>query len=234
MKAQDIMSRGVVTVLADEPVLHAVRLMLQRKISGLPVLDRAGSLVGIVTEGDFLRRAETSTVRRRPRWIEFLVGPGVLAGEYAKTAGQFVKDVMSQDVYSVTEDTELEEIVGLMERNHIKRLPVLRGQQLVGIVTRSNLLRAFAGLAVVKRPASDSDDAVRETLLTELGKHSWAPMLNVIVTNGHVKLIGTIFDDRQRDAVRVLAENVPGVTGIEDGLTLIEPTSGMVIPPAAA
>jgi CBS domain-containing protein len=233
MRAQDVMSRDVVTVSPDETILHAARLMLQRKLSGLPVVDATGMLVGIVTEGDFLRRAETGTVRRRPRWLEFLAGPGRLAGEYTRTAGQFVKEVMTRDVCVVTEETTLQDVVNLMEDRHIKRLPVIRGKQVVGIVTRQNLLRALVGLARAK-PSITNDDAIRERLLTDMSKQSWAPLLNVIVTNGHVKLIGTIFDDRQRDALRVLAENVPGVTSIEDELVLIEPISGMVVGPVAA
>lgn len=228
MKVQDVMSRDVATVSPDETILHAARLMLQRKFSGLPVVDAAGTLVGIVTEGDFLRRAETGTVRRRPRWLEFLVGPGRLAGEYTRTAGQFVREVMTRDVCVVTEDTSLEDVVDLMENKHIKRLPVIRGEQVVGIVTRQNLLRALVGMARAK-PVITNDDAIRERLVAELSKQPWAPILNVIVTNGHVKLIGTIFDDREREALRVLAENVPGVKSIEDELILIEPMSGMAI-----
>jgi CBS-domain-containing membrane protein len=228
MKAHDVMSRDVVTVSPDETIRHAAWLMLQRKFSGLPVVDSAGTLVGIVTEGDFLRRAETGTVRRRPRWLEFLVGPGRLAGEYTRTAGQFVKEVMTREICVVTEDAELEDVVGLMENRHIKRLPVIRGKQVVGIVTRQDLLRAFLGVAKVKAPITN-DDAIRERLLAELSKQSWAPILSVVVTNGNVKLIGTIFDDRERDALRVLAENVPGVKSIEEELILIEPMSGMAI-----
>jgi len=230
MKARDIMSREVVSVSPGETILHAARIMLQRKFSGLPVVDDAGTLVGIVTEGDFLRRAETGTLRRRPRWSEFLLGPGRLAGEYTRAAGQVVQDVMTRDVCTVTEDAELADVVDLMERNHVKRLPVLRGGKVVGIVTRRNLLRALAGLATAKPAVAGDDDAIRARVIAELGKQPWAPMLpNVIVTNGNVKLVGTVFDDRQRDALRVLAGNVPGVKSVQDELVWIEPTTGMVI-----
>ncbi|MGZ5938289.1 MAG: CBS domain-containing protein [Rhizomicrobium sp.] len=222
------MSRDVVTVSPDDTVLRAARLMLQKKFSGLPVVDAAGTLVGIVTEGDFLRRAETGTVRRRPRWIEFIVGPGRLAGEYTRTAGQFVHEVMTRDVCTVSEDAELQDVVALMERNHVKRIPVLRGGKVVGIVTRQNLLRAVVGSAPANLPVTN-DDEIRERFLTELNKQPWIPvMLSFVVTNGNVKLIGTIFDERQRDAMRALAENVPGVKNIEDELVCVEPMSGMV------
>lgn len=236
MKAQDLMSRDVVTVQPDDTIIHAARLMLQKRISGLPVVDAAGALAGIVTEGDFLRRAETGTVRRRPRWLEFILGPGRLAGEYAHAAGRYVKEVMTSDVHTVTEATPLEEIISLMERNRIKRVPVVRGQKVVGIVTRQNLLRAVADVAVAARPAAPTDDeAIRERLVNEVRQQPWAPLIfDPVVANGNVKLVGTVFDDRQREALRIIAENVPGVKSIEDELVWIEPTSGIVIQPAAA
>ena len=147
MKVQDIMTRKVLSIEPDATVLQAVRSMLQNKISGLPVVDADGKLVGIVTEGDFLRRAETTTERRRPRWLEFLVGPGRLADEYVHTHARKIADVMTPEPYTVTEDTSLEDVVQLMEKHRIKRLPVVRGKQLVGIVSRANLLHALASLA---------------------------------------------------------------------------------------
>ena len=234
MKAQDVMSRDVVTVRSDETISHAARLMLQRRFSGLPVVDSGGVLVGMVTEGDFLRRSETGTVRRRPRWLEFLMGPGPLAAEYAHTSGRLVGDVMTRDVHTVTEDTPLSDVIGLMERHRIKRLPVVHGRDIVGIVTRQNLLRALVHQSAKADVAASDDQAIRERLLGELKTHPWAPLIEVFVENGKVKLVGTIFDDRQRDAVRVAAANIPGVKSIEDQLTFIEPTSGMVIEPRAA
>lgn len=230
MQAKDIMSREVVTAPADATILHAARLMLQRHISGLPVVDAAGSLAGIVTEGDFLRRVETGTLRRRPRWIEFIIGPGRQAAEYTHAAGRVVREVMTQDVCTVTEDTPLPEIVALMEQRHIKRLPVMRGKEIVGIVTRQDLVRALVGGKAAAMPADSSDDAIRERMLEELRKQPWAPLaIDPIVTNGFVKLTGTVFDERQRVAACVLAENILGVKGVEDALVWIEPMSGTVI-----
>ena len=208
--------------------------MLQRKFSGLPVVDASGTLVGIVTEGDFLRRAETGTVRRRPRWIEFFVGPGPLAAEYAHANGRRVDEIMTRDVLTVAEDTPLQDVVGLMERHDVKRLPVVREHQIVGIVTRQNLVRALIGRTSAAAPVESSDTAIRERLLAELKAQSWAPIVDISVEGGRVKLAGAIFDDRQRDAIRVAAENIPGVKSVEDQLAWIEPTSGMVIEPRAA
>ena len=234
MQVQDVMSRDVVTVRPDATILHAARLMLQRKFSGLPVVDAAGALVGIVTEGDFLRRTETGTVRRRPRWLEFVMGPGALAAEYTHAAGRLVAEVMTRDVLTVTEATPLRDVVDLMERHRVKRLPVVRGGEVVGIVTRQSLLHAMVGHRSSAEAVATDDNAMRERLVAELKAQPWAPLIDVSVEGGKVTLSGAIFDDRQRDAVRVAAENIPGVKSIEDRLAWVEPTSGMVIEPRAA
>lgn len=233
MQAQDVMSRNVVTVTPGDTILHAIRLMLQHKVSGLPVVDGSGNLVGMVTEGDFLRRTETQTVRRRPRWVEFLMGPGPLASEYSRAAGRFVAEVMTADVVVAAAHMELQEVVDLMERHHVKRLPVISAGRLAGIVTRKDLLRALIGRS--PKVASESDDeTIRNRLVAELRAKSWAPAIDISVSNGRVTLTGAIFDDRQRDAVRVLAENIAGVKGIDDQLVWIESTTGMAIGPQAA
>jgi CBS-domain-containing membrane protein len=231
MKAKDVMTSPVISIEADAAVLQAVRIMLQRRVSGLPVIDKNGGLIGIVTEGDFLRRAETGTMRRRPRWLEFLIGPGRLAEEYTHSHGRKINDVMTSDPVSVTEDTSLDEIVKLMEKRQIKRVPVLRDGRLVGIVSRANLLHALAGLAREVKPTVQSDEAIRALLLAELAKQSWAPvaLIDPIVRNGVVELWGTITDERERQALVVAAENVPGVKAVEDHLAWVDATSGMVI-----
>jgi CBS-domain-containing membrane protein len=217
-------------------VLQAARLMLQHHISGLPVIDKAGKLIGVLSEGDFLRRQETRTERRRSRWLEFLMGPGRTAAEYTHSHGSKVSEVMTGDVRTVSEDTSLEDIVELMERYRIKRVPVLRGSEVVGIVTRSNLMHAMVSL-VRKAPPTAADDAtIREQLLAEMKKEQWAPaaMTNVVVRDGVVELWGVIIDERQRDALKVAAENIPGVKAVKDHLVWVEPTSGMTIEPKDA
>ena len=232
MKVKDVMTSPVVSVEPDSPISQAIRIMLQRRISGLPVIDKQGGLVGIVTEGDFLRRAETGTQRRRPRWLEFLIGPGRLADEYTRSHGRKVNEIMTPDPTAVNEDTPLEEIVKLMEKRQIKRIPVVRGEQVVGIVTRANLVHAVASASREAQPSVESDDAViRSLFLAELGKEKWAPiaLINPIIRNGVVELWGTITDERERQALIVAAENVPGVKTVRDHLACVEPISGMVI-----
>ncbi len=233
MKAGDVMTRAVISADPDATVLQAARYMLQHHISGLPVIDKAGKLVGVLSEGDFLRRRETQTERRRSRWLEFLMGPGKIAAEYTHSHGSKVSEVMTSELYTVGEDTSLEDIVELMERRRIKRVPVLRGNKVVGIVTRSNLMHAMVSLARTEPKAAKDDAGIREILLAEMQKEVWAPaaMTNVVVHDGVVELWGVIIDDRQRKALKVTAENIPGVKAVKDHMVWVEPTSGMVIEP---
>jgi CBS domain-containing protein len=231
MKVKDIMTSRVISIEPSATVLQAVRLMLQHKISGLPVVDTAGTLVGVVTEGDFLRRTETATERRRPRWLEFLVGPGRLADEYVHTHARKVEDVMTVEPFTVSEDTSLDDVVQVMEKRRIKRLPVMRDNRLVGIVSRSNLLHALASMAPTAPAPSQTDEAIRKNLLAELDRQKWAPVaaLNVIVQDGVVDLWGTITDERERRALIVVAQNIPGVKNVNDHVVWIDTMSGMVI-----
>jgi CBS domain-containing protein len=234
MKAKDVMASPVISVEPDASILQAVRIMLQRRLSGLPVIDREEHLVGIVTEGDFLRRAETGTQRRRPRWLEFLAGPGRLAQDYARSHAREVSEVMTPDPITVGEDAPLEDIVQLMEKRQIKRVPVVRSENVVGIVSRANLLHALASVAGEAKPAEQSDESIRALLLAELSKQSWVPeaLLNPVVRNGVVELWGTITDERERPALVIAAENVQGVKAVHDHLAWVEATSGMVFGPA--
>jgi CBS domain-containing protein len=230
MQVKDIMTSPVVSIEPDTSIVQAVQIMLQRHISGLPVVDKDGRLVGVVTEGDLLRRAETGTERKRPRWLEFLVGPGRLADEYTRTHGRKVSEVMTADPVTATEDMPLEEIVKLMEKRRIKRVPVMRGETVVGIVSRANLLHALAGVVREVKPALASDQAIREQIMAELARQTWAPiaLVDIVVRNGVVELWGSVTDDRERAAIKVAAENVPGVKAVNDYLAWVDPTSGMV------
>ncbi len=231
MKAGDIMTARVISISPDAGVLEAVDLMMRNHISGLPVVDASGALVGMVTEGDFLRRAETGTTRKRPRWLEFLVGPNRLAEEYVESHARKVGEVMTREPITITEDTPLDEIVQVMERRRIKRVPVMRGAQVVGIVSRSNLMHAVATLGRTAPPPAQSDAAIRQQLLAEFEKQFWAPaaLIDVSVKDGVVELWGTILEGAQGEAIKVCAENIPGVKSVVSHLTWIEPMSGMVI-----
>jgi CBS domain-containing protein len=231
MNASDVMTRNILSVRPDATITEAIRLMLDNRISGLPVIDEAGGLVGILTEGDLLRRGETGTERHRPRWLEILMGPGRLAEEYVRTHGRKIGEVMTRDPVSVTPDTPLKEIVELMERRRIKRVPVLDGDVPVGILSRADLIRGLAGALEEKPFSAASDEEIRERIRAELARAAWVPRDGIAITveNGVVDLNGVILDEKERDALRVAAENVPGVRAVEDHLVWVEPVSGTII-----
>jgi CBS domain-containing protein len=230
MLAGDVMTREVISVASDASAMQAGALMLKHQISGLPVVDSSGVLLGIISEGDFLRRAELGTQRSRPRWLAFLIGPGRLASEYVHACGRKVKEIMTPNPYTVTEATPVTEVVQLMERHRIKRVPVVCGRRLVGIVSRADLLRALARAA---ETVATNDAEIRECVMAELRRQSWAPLdlINVIVRDRIVDLQGTITEDSARQAMVVAAESVPGVRAVHDHLVWVEPVSGMTVLP---
>jgi CBS domain-containing protein len=232
MQVRDVMTRRVISVAADDTVFNAAQTMLQNAISGLPVTDTADNLVGVVTEGDFLRRAELGTQRRRPRWLQFLVGPGRLADDYVRASGRKVQEVMTEDPCTIAEDDSLENAVDLMERRRIKRLPVLRDGKMVGIISRANLVHALVSLARDTPPPAGGDSAIRDAILATLGQKGWALGIEAVVKDGVVELWGTVMDDRERRACVVACENVAGVRRVHDHLVCVEPMSGMAFPSA--
>ncbi|MDB5654679.1 MAG: hypothetical protein JWQ94_2292 [Tardiphaga sp.] len=230
MRAHQIMTRNVITVLPSTSIFAAANIMLENHISGLPVLDSSGELVGIVSEADFLRRSEIGTQRRRSRWLQFFTSTGRLADDFVTEQGRTVDDIMTHDPITVSEDTELEKLVSLMERNGIKRIPVVNGKTLLGIVTRSNLLRAVASMAKeVPAPSSD-DDEICARLLRTYSAADWRPIgLQVAVRNGVVHIHGLITDDRSRRAAIVAAETTEGVKEVHDHICLVDSWSGYTI-----
>jgi len=230
MRAHQIMTRSVITIAPDAAVLEAAKTMLQHHVSGLPVVDAAGQLVGIVSEGDFIRRSEIGTQRKRGRWLKFLLGAGLTATDYVHEHGRKVSEVMTTDPITVVEDATLEQIVTSMETNGVKRLPVMRGDKLVGIVSRANLLQAVASLTRdIPDPTAD-DDHIRSRIIAAIEKNDWSPFgLNVIVRDGIVHLSGVITDESSRQAAMVATENIAGVKKVHDHLCWVDTMSGMYL-----
>ena len=230
MRAHQIMTRPVITVTPDTPIAEAANTMLQKHVSGLPVVDASGKLVGIISEGDFIRRSEIGTQRKRGRFLKFILGPGKAAADFVHEHGSRVAEIMTPEPLTITEDARLEEIVRLMEKNNVKRLPVIRGDKVVGIVSRANLLQAVASLArKVPDPTAD-DDHIRNRVIDALAKHDWCPFgLSVVVRDGIVHLSGVITEERSRQAAVVAAENVTGVTKVHDHLCWVDTMSGMYL-----
>jgi CBS domain-containing protein len=235
MQVSEIMTSAPVSVTPEATIAEAARLMLQHRISGLPVTDAKGVVVGVVTEGDLLRRAETGTERHRARWLEFLVGPGRLASDYIDANARKVGEVMTSEVLVATPQDELADIVQLMEKRHIKRVPIVDKGKLVGIVSRADLVRALVH-RLTEEAASNAggamtDDEIRERIVKIVDREPWGPRfsIEVVVKSGVVNLYGTVTDDRERTALKVAAETIPGVKAVRDHLVWVEPTSGFVI-----
>jgi CBS domain-containing protein len=230
MHVKDVMTTEVVSISSQATIAEAISLMGSSNVSGLPVVDAAGTLVGVLSEGDLLRRIELGT-QKTAHWLDWLFRPGHLADAYKHTHGRKVEEIMSDDVCAIEQNLPLEAAVAMMERRHIKRLPVMDGTKLVGIVTRADFVRALATfVSLASQEVAISDAEIRTRILSELNAESWAPKgtVDFQVTNGIVQLRGTIFDERERDAIRVAAENVVGVQAVHDHLIWIDPM-GMTV-----
>jgi CBS domain-containing protein len=230
MRAHQIMTKNVISVTPHTSIEDAARIMLLNKISGLPVVEDNGTLAGMVSQSDFLRRSEIGTGRKRPAWLQFFVGPGRAAADFIRERGRKIEDVMTTGPITVEEETPLEELVGLMEKHDIKRLPVMNGKALVGIVTRTNLLQAVASMAhEIPDPTAD-DDHIRDRILRQVNATDWRPIgFDVTVRNGVVHLHGIITTEESRQAAIVAAENTAGVTKVHDHLCLVDSYSGFSV-----
>ncbi|MDN4982181.1 CBS domain-containing protein [Bradyrhizobium sp. WYCCWR 13022] len=219
MRAHHIMSRRVVTIRPDAPIADAVKVMLAHHISGLPVVDEAGKLVGILCESDFLRRAEIGTEHVRNRLLTMLLGTNRIAGEFVKEHGGTVEEVMTRQPVSTTEQATLAEVADLMERRHFNHVPVMRDERIVGIITRSDFLSAIAGPLTSASGYARDDNRVRRSVIAALAGIPWQPVcLNVSVKDGTVTLRGVVKAGNARRAVIVTCENVPGVRRVDDRL----------------
>jgi CBS-domain-containing membrane protein len=232
MQAADVMTRAVITIQPNSSVISAIRLMLSQRISGLPVVTAGGKLVGMLTEGDLLRRAELGTGRTRPQWLDFIRGPGERAAEYVREHGRTVEEIMTADVVTVGEATPLDDVVTLMEKKHIKRVPVVTDEHLIGVVSRADLLNALNKALSQELIAPSSDEALQARVLGELNKQKWVArgQVTVTVADRVAALDGIIYDVRERDALRVAVENTPGVKSVQDHLHYIDPQEGLIYP----
>jgi CBS domain-containing protein len=227
MLAKDIMTSTVVTVTPDARVDGVARLLLKHHISGVPVVGAEDEVLGIVSEGDLMRRVETGTERRRSWWLSLIAGSEDLARDYVKAHGQRAADVMSREVVTVTEDTPVDTIARLLEERRIKRVPVVRGGRLVGIVSRADLLRGLATRGS-QAESPTADRLIRERLLAALRREPWVTPahITVVVNDGVVHLWGLVGSEEERQALRVAAREVSGVRAVEDHLFQVAPWMG--------
>lgn len=231
MLVDSVMTAPVVSAGSDMSIQDAARLMLARRISGLPVVSQDGKLLGVVSEADFMQRPELGTEPKRSWWLEWLTSEGAEADQYVHLHGRKVGEVMARNVVTTRKDAPLEEAVELMIKHRVKRLPVVDQGKLVGILTRSDLMRAMLKILSSEPRRVSDDERIRADIESELARRGWGGFIRAQVENGEVELTGTIFDDRSRSAARVAAENVPGVKSVREELIYIEPLSGMAILP---
>jgi CBS domain-containing protein len=225
MLAKDVMTTNVVTVTSDDRVEEIAKLLLERHISGAPVLDADGRLVGVVSEGDLMRRLE-GEAERRSWWLKLLASPEDRARDYTKSHGRLAGDVMTREVVTVAEDTPVGEIAHLLERRRIKRVPVVRDGKVVGIVSRANLLHGLAAHKDRVAPEPSPDDrTIRKAIMTMVERQGWIThgSLNVLVSDGVVELWGWVDSEDERKALRLAVEEVAGVKAVQDHLGSLPP-----------
>ena len=226
MRAKHVMTYPVITATADQTVREVALILSKRHISAVPIVDGSGKLIGLVSEGDLIRRFEIGTQRRRSWWLSIFASNAQLAEEYARAHASKVQDVMTQDVITVAPATQLSEIARIFERNRIKRVPVLDEGKLVGIVTRANLVQAIASAPQEKRPPLE-DEELRDKILKHLGKQAWVNpgMLNVTVESATINLWGMVSSESERNAMRIAVEAIADGKTINNNVSL-EPAPG--------
>jgi len=231
MKVRDVMTHGVLGVPESASIAEAIETMLHARVSAVFVFDSSHALIGVLSAGDLLRHSGLGAEPKRPYWLDLLLGSGRAAESYAHVHGRKAGEVMTRNVETIGEDADLSEAVDRMIRRRVKRLPVLRGDTVVGVVARSDLLRALLVTdPQATGPHSDAD--IKAAILAEINKLDWAPRasVGVEVESGVVTFTGSITDERLRGGLRVIAENTRGCLAVHDHMAWIEPNSGIVMP----
>lgn len=217
MLVRDVMTKKVITVTAQTPVEEIAQLLLDHHISAVPVVDAKGAIVGMVSEGDLMRRLSAADAPRRSWWLELFAGSGPTAADYVKTHGTTAADIMSHDIATVSEDMPIGEVARILEKNRIKRVPVLRDGRLTGIVSRANLLHGLASLPHNPPAAGVDDQVLRARLheaLAEVPGIS-VSLVNVIVRDGEASIWGVVDSDFEETAIRIAAESVVGAGHVD-------------------
>ena len=222
MKASDVMTSKVVTVGPDTTVQEIANILLSNRISAVPVVDGAGALVGIVSEGDLLHRVEAGTERHYSWWLRLVSDSQFMAREFVKSHATRAGDVMTRPVITASPDLPLGDLASLLERHRIKRVPIADNGRLVGIVSRANLMQDLAALRRdIPVEAKVEDSTLRERILSEFRSNDIAAsQVNVIVHNGVAELWGRAESPDEKTAARVAAESTPGVGSVVDHIVV--------------
>ena len=219
MKARDVMGSYVITVSPDVDVKTVATILVRNGISAVPVVNPEGKLLGIVSEGDLMRRAEAGTDRRSSWWLDMLSSPEQQARDYVRAHARKVADVMTREVITARSDTPLREIADLLEKHNIKRVPIVDNDQVIGIVSRANLVQALASRQAGIIGVEPTDEKLREAVIANLRSQPGSTALvNVIAEDGVVSLWGFVANEAEKNSVRVAAEVTPGVKAVNENL----------------
>jgi CBS domain-containing protein len=229
MRAKDVMTEGCVCIGVSESVYDAAEVLLSARVSAAPVVNDKGEVVGIVSEADLMRRAEIDTAAHKSWLSRLMDSEASAANDFVAARTRRVSDVMTRNVVTATEDTTLRELVGLMERHNVKRVPIVRDDVLLGVVSRADLLKALLSREPHSPVLQPTDKALRQAVVEALEKRPWTSRwpTNVFANDGVVHLWGFVEGDEVRQAYRVAAENVPGVRRVKSHLRSIPPSVGM-------
>jgi CBS domain-containing protein len=215
MQVKDVMSRAVLTVAPETPVAEVAALLSDHHVSGAPVVDTGGALLGIVTESDLAHRLAAKAAPA-PSWLKALFSAAPAeARDYAKTRGRTARDIMTTPVRAVTEETSCEEAARLLETGAIRRVPVLREGRLVGVVSRADLLRALL-VPEAPGPATADDTTLRQAVIAALREAAWthAYSIHFTIRNGEATFYGFPTPTEVQRGLRVLAEGIPGMKAV--------------------
>jgi len=231
MLARDIMTTDVVSIGPNTTVRETAALLVERRISGVPVINGEKQVLGIVSEADLLRRSDIGTERHRSWWVSLLDDSVSMAAEFVRQSGSRAADVMSRDVLTITEDATIYAVADLLDTYRVKRVPVVRQGRLVGIISRSDIVRVLAKKQPMAQPPklARSDSDIRNSLVERMRDEAWAntPYVSVTVHEGIVELNGFIGSASQKQALRVLAETLPGVRIVQDHVQVLSPPLGL-------
>ena len=227
MKARDVMGLHIISVGPDLPVQAVANTLVKNGISAVPVIDHSGTLLGMVSEGDLMRRVEVGTERRRSWWLDMFQSNQIGAHDFVKSHGRTAKDVMTTSVVTASPETSLQEIAYLLERHGIKRVPIVEDGRIVGIVSRANLVQALAS-GQTDDDVETQDERLRQAVVARLRAQPWGgAMINVLVRGGAAELWGMVDNDEEKKAVRIAAEETPGITAVKDHLRVYPIASGV-------
>jgi len=229
MRAKDIMTENIVSVNVKETVFDAAELLLGAGVSAAPVVNDQGNVLGIVSEADLIHRAEIETAPRKSWLLRLLESEATVARDYVTSHARNVADVMTREVVTASDEATLGELVELIEKHRVKRIPIVRDNKLVGIVSRANILGALLSREPEGTVGLPDDKKLRQAVVAAFDREAWKSRwpVNVVVSDGVVHLWGFVGGEDVRKAYRVAAENVPGVKKVRSHLRSIPATVGM-------